>query len=112
MPACSSGATFDWPNVVFDNAEDAGNAVAVALQNATCTFTAVPVAPSEPPPNAGVRGIELTPLDGRIDVTWSAPAAGDRADRRLPGPLRRLRRGPDRVDRGRVHSSDRRSSRG
>jgi hypothetical protein len=75
VPACSSGAKFEWPSVVFDSAEDAGSAVAVALQNATCTFTAVPVAPSEPP-STGVRGIRLTPSDGRIEVTWSAPAAG------------------------------------
>jgi hypothetical protein len=75
VPACSSGAPLEWPSVVFDSALDAGNAVAVALQNATCTFTAVPVAPSEPP-STGVRGIKLTPSDGRIDVTWSAPAAG------------------------------------
>ena len=39
MPACVSGATFDWPQVVFESADAAGNAVAVALQDATCTFT-------------------------------------------------------------------------
>ncbi len=39
MPPCVSGSTFDWPRVVFGSPGDAGNAVAVALQNATCTFT-------------------------------------------------------------------------
>ena len=39
MPACVSGAQFDWPQVVFESPDDAGNAVAVALQDATCTFT-------------------------------------------------------------------------
>jgi hypothetical protein len=82
MPACSTGATFEWPEVVFDSPEDAGNAVAVALQNATCTFTAAPTASPPPPPAAAVRGIRLQPLDGRIEVTWSAPppAAGPIVD--------------------------------
>ena len=76
MPACVSGATFDWPQVVFETAETAGNAVAVALQDATCTFTVA--APSTPAPStapaiAAVRGIQLTPRDGRIEVAW-APA--------------------------------------
>ena len=38
MPACISGAVFDWPQVVFQTADEAGNAVAVALQDATCTL--------------------------------------------------------------------------
>jgi hypothetical protein len=44
MPACVSGAVFDWPQVVFQTADEAGNAVAVALQDATCTFTVAPQA--------------------------------------------------------------------
>ena len=42
MPACRTGATFDWPQTAFNSPDEAGNAVAVALQNATCTFTAEP----------------------------------------------------------------------
>lgn len=79
MPACVSGAQFDWPQVVFESADDAGNAVAVALQNVTCTFTVAPTpgptptpTPTPEPPNA-VRGLSLTPGDGRIEVAWSAP---------------------------------------
>jgi hypothetical protein len=72
MPACVSGEIFDWPTVVFDSADEAGNAVAVALQNATCTFTAAPTAPPTPAPTpSAVGGIELTAGDGRIDVTWT-----------------------------------------
>jgi hypothetical protein len=81
MPACASGSQFEWPQVVFDSPAEAGNAVAVALQNVTCTFT---VAPSPPPtptpaptprPTPGEpRGIGLTPGDGRIQVNWVAPA--------------------------------------
>jgi hypothetical protein len=52
MPACVSGAVFDWPNVVFQTPDEAGNAVAVALQDATCTFTveATPTPPPTPTP--------------------------------------------------------------
>jgi hypothetical protein len=74
MPSCTTGSTFEWPQTVFESPDDAGNAVAVALQNATCTFTASAGQPSGPPPAATVRNIALTPLDGRIEVSWSAPA--------------------------------------
>lgn len=76
MPACVSGATFDWPQVVFESADEAGTAVAVALQDATCTFTIAPTpAPTPPPLPAAVRGIALAVRDGRIDLTWTPPAA-------------------------------------
>ena len=77
MPACSSGATMTWPDVVFESPDDAGNAVAVALQNATCTFTAAAPVPTNLPVLA-VRGIRLTAGDGRIEVTWSAPSLVDK----------------------------------
>jgi Fibronectin type III domain len=74
MPACASGTAFEWPQVVFESPDEAGVAVAVALQGATCTFTVAPTQePTATPTAAGVRGIRLTPLDGRIDVSWSAP---------------------------------------
>jgi fibronectin type III domain protein len=75
MPACVTGATFDWPQVVFETADEAGNAVAVALQDATCTFTAATTpSPTPAPTPAAVSGITLTAGDGRIDVAWVAPA--------------------------------------
>jgi hypothetical protein len=76
MPACISGATFDWPQVVFESPDEAGNAVAVALQDVTCTFTAAPTpSPTPAPTPAPVSGIRLTPGDGRVEVAWAAPAA-------------------------------------
>jgi Fibronectin type III domain len=73
MPPCVSGTTFDWPQVVFDSPADAGNAVAIALQNATCTFTVEPP-PAVPAPTVGaVRGIQLTAGDGAIELSWAAP---------------------------------------
>jgi hypothetical protein len=78
MPACTSGTTFTWPQVVFQSPDQAGNAVAVALQNATCTFTVAPVpTPSATPAAApaAVHGIVLTARDGAIDLTWAPPAS-------------------------------------
>src|SRR6185369_14804087 len=78
MPACVSGATFDWPQTVFETAQEAGTAAAVALQAATCTFTVVlPPSPSPTPPPAipSVGGILATAGDGKIELAWSAPAA-------------------------------------
>lgn len=76
MPACISGTAFEWPQVVFESADQAGNAVAVALQDATCTFTAGPQPSSTPAPlPAPVTGITLTPGDGRIDLAWVPPAS-------------------------------------
>lgn len=84
MPPCVTGETFDWPEVVFDSADKAGNAVAVALQNATCTFTVEPSPTPVPLPGA-VQDIQLTPDDGAILLSWgppvttSAPIVGYRA---------------------------------
>ncbi len=78
MPACVSGATFDWPQTVFETADEAGTAVAVALQEATCTFTVVlppTPAPTPPPSIPAVGGIKVVGGDGQITVSWGAPAA-------------------------------------
>jgi hypothetical protein len=92
MPACASGSTFEWPQVVFGSADTAGTAVAVALQNATCTFTvaATPVptasptprptpAPSTPvdPPSApGKPAVEAMNGAVKISITSAAAASG------------------------------------
>ena len=77
MPPCVAGSVFDWPQVVFETPDEAGNAVAVALQGATCTFTVEPPAtPATPAPTLGlVQGIRITPRDGAIDLSWAAPRA-------------------------------------
>jgi len=75
MPACASGATVDWPQVVFETPDQAGSAVAVALQGTTCTFTVAPTpVPTPVPIPAAVRSIGVTALDGRIQLTWAPPA--------------------------------------
>jgi hypothetical protein len=76
MPPCVSGTTFEWPQVVFRSPDDAGNAVAVALQNATCTFTVEPKPTPTPVQAAGpVRDIHLTAGDGAIQLSWAPPAS-------------------------------------
>ena len=84
MPPCASGATFEWPQVVFDTAEQAGSAVAVALQDASCTFTvAAPLptpAPSvAPPATIAVPNVIVTPGDGQVSVTWTPATVADGA---------------------------------
>ena len=101
--ACSTGATMTWPDVVFQTPEDAGNAVAVALQNATCTFTAAPVA-TPPALSNAVENINLAPLDGAAAVDWDPPTTpATRPDRQLPRSMhRRRRRRPRRDDPARL----------
>ena len=78
MPPCVSGTKFDWPDVVFESPDEAGNAVGVALQDVTCTFTVEP-SPTPPPTPAPspavVQGIRLTALDGQVQLTWAPPAS-------------------------------------
>jgi hypothetical protein len=76
MPPCLSGATFDWPQVVFNNAADAGNAVAVALQDATCTFTVAPTptpSPTPTPLDLAIAAPNLAPGDRSVELTWTPP---------------------------------------
>jgi len=78
MPACVSGTVFEWPDVVFESPDEAGNAVAIALQDVTCTFTVAPQPtplPSPGPTPGPAQNIQLTALDGRIELTWAPPAA-------------------------------------
>ena len=77
---CESGP-LEWPNVVFDSAEAAGQAVALALQDVSCTFTVeatpVPSATPTPEPPAPVRNIRMTPGDATIEVAWVVPGDAD-----------------------------------
>jgi hypothetical protein len=73
---CDGGA-LEWPTVVFESAEAAGQAVAVALQDVSCTFTVeptpTPVATPTPEPPAPVRTIRVRPGDALIEIDWAPP---------------------------------------
>ena len=76
MPACLTGTSLTWPNVGFNTPDAAGNAVATALQDATCTFTVAPTPAPTPPPDPGlVTGIRATAGDSRINLAWTPPAS-------------------------------------
>jgi hypothetical protein len=71
---CDGGA-LEWPAVVFESAEAAGQAVAIAFQDVSCTFTVAPTAAptASPEPPLAVRNIRLAPGDSVIEVSWAAP---------------------------------------
>ena len=70
---CEGGA-LAWPDVVFESAETAGGAVAVALQDVSCTFTVEPTPTAVPEPAAPVRDVRLVPGDAAIEVAWAPPS--------------------------------------
>ena len=85
MSACPGGQTFHWDNVVFGNPADAGNAVADALAQVTCSFTVAPSPTPKPTPKPtptptpdaapGLVGdVQATASNGSIDLTWTEPA--------------------------------------
>jgi len=50
MEPCEGRASFAWPQVIFPSAEEAGAAVALGLQEVTCSFTVAPTPiPTVPP---------------------------------------------------------------
>ena len=93
MEPCPGGATFEWPTVVFDSPEAAGEAVSLAVQRVTCGFPALvatpaptegPTAPpavTTAPSPAATLGPPAAPLGVSVE-------AGDRAAtlRVAPGP--------------------------
>jgi hypothetical protein len=88
MEPCEGRAAFSWPEVAFPNANEAGTAVAQALQEVTCSFTFVPPPTSGPPsptpvptptapPAPGVPvGVQLLAGNKSITVQWLAPTEG------------------------------------
>lgn len=77
IPACVSGAAFTWPTVTFQTAAAAGNAVGVALQDATCTFTVAPTptpVPTPAPQLAPLVGFSIDAGDGTATLHWTSGA--------------------------------------
>ncbi len=82
MEPCTGRQSFSWPEVVFPSADAAGAAVALALQEVTCSFTVAPTpTPTEAPtptPVAFGQPLGITALagNGSITVQWLAPSDG------------------------------------
>jgi hypothetical protein len=82
MQPCEGRASFAWPEVVFPSADDAGRAVALALQEVTCSFTVAPTptpspAPTEPPASfAPPTGLRVLAGDRSLTIQWLPPTTG------------------------------------
>jgi hypothetical protein len=79
MEPCEGRVSFSWPEVVFEGAEEAGIAVAQALQEVTCSFTFAPPPTAPPPtptpvPAPGVpRNVQLLAGDRSVKIQWLPP---------------------------------------
>ena len=84
MAPCEGRAAFSWPAVVFPSGNEAGAAVALALQEVTCSFTVAPTAPPEPtptpPPPDAPSNVLVLAGDESLTITWVAPAVGEVVD--------------------------------
>ena len=83
MEPCEGRTTFSWPTVVFPEAEQAGIAVAQALQEVTCSFTFAPPptaaptpvpTPTAPPPPDAPLNVQLLSGNESITIQWLPPA--------------------------------------
>ena len=80
MQPCEGRASFSWPEVVFPSGEEAGAAVALALQEVTCSFTVAPTQPPVPtptpvPPNAPI-GVQVLAGNESLTIQWLPPSTG------------------------------------
>lgn len=85
MEPCEGRASFSWPEVVFPSADAAGTAVALALQEVTCSFTVAPTpTPSQAPtPTPAVLGqpigVRVLAANESLTIQWLPPAEGAEA---------------------------------
>jgi len=82
MEPCEGRASFSWPEVVFPSADAAGTAVALALQEVTCSFTVAPTptpsqAPTPPPAVLGPPlGVRVLASNQSLTIQWLPPSTG------------------------------------
>jgi len=80
MQPCEGRASFSWPEVVFPSGDEAGAAVALALQEVTCSFTVAPTPPPSPtptpvPPDAPI-GVQVLAGNESLTIQWLPPTIG------------------------------------
>lgn len=84
MEPCEGRAAFSWPEVVFPSGIEAGAAVALALQEVTCSFTVAPTAPPVPTPTApppdAPTGVRVLAGNELLTIQWVSPTAGEVVD--------------------------------
>lgn len=82
MRPCEGRASFSWPQVVFPSADAAGSAVALALQEVTCSFTVAPTpTPSQAPTPTPIAlgpptGVRVLASDRTLTIQWLPPSTG------------------------------------
>jgi Fibronectin type III domain len=84
MAPCEGRGAFAWPEVVFASGDEAGAAVAFALQEVTCSFTVAPTptplpTPTGPPPDAPT-GVRVLSGNESLTIQWVSPTAGEVVD--------------------------------
>jgi hypothetical protein len=80
MEPCEGRASFTWPGVIFSSGEAAGAAVALALQEVTCSFTVAPTPipsaiPTPVPPNTPL-GVQVLAGNESLTIQWLPPSSG------------------------------------
>jgi hypothetical protein len=81
MEPCEGRASFSWPEVVFPSGVEAGAAVALALQEVTCSFTVAPTptpvpTPTPAPPDAPL-GVQVLAGNESLTIQWLPPSTGE-----------------------------------
>jgi hypothetical protein len=84
MEPCEGRASFSWPEVVFPSGDEAGAAVALALQEVTCSFTVAPTptpvpTPTPAPPDAPL-GVQVLAGNESLTIQWLPPSVGEVVD--------------------------------
>jgi hypothetical protein len=84
MAPCEGRGAFLWPEVVFSSGDEAGAAVALALQEVTCSFTVAPtptpIPTATPPPADAPIGVRVLAGNESLTIQWLPPSSGEVVD--------------------------------
>jgi fibronectin type III domain protein len=80
MEPCEGRTTFSWPQVVFPSGAEAGAAVALGLQEVTCSFTVAPTPIPSAPAIGAPLGVRVVAGNESLTIQWVPPSNGVVAD--------------------------------